>query len=309
MKNKIFFALLAVVLFSTLIKAQNQTADWVRAQSDNGEFSIEVPAEYGFFADKDGFSVSGSSNTYFLQEMNMLNAFHDKTLLSFESYKGGKSALDAIRERDAKKGESSEIKRDGYNVKQIIIKNQNSYTIRQYFNSKNYIYILTAASRNGETPALRRFLDSVVFKPLDAKTNQAPTVDSKLKTILFSALKATPIEVDANPQPLQKSGVSSSSLPAPQVKDENASPLVILYKSPASYTNAARIKGEEGIVRLRITFSQAGYISKIAFLKSLGEGLLRQAVFAALRIKFIPQEKDGKPQTATKIIEYSFDVY
>jgi TonB family protein len=309
MKNKFILAIVGIALFSTLINAQNQTADWIRVQSDNGEFSIEVPAEYGFFVDKEGFSVSDSSNTYFLQEMNMLNAYQEKTLLSFESYKASKSAADTIRERDGKKGESSEIKRDGYHVKQIVIRNENSYTVRQYFNSKNYIYILTAASRNGETPTLKRFLDSLVFKPSEAKTNQALAVESKLKTISFSALKATPIEVDANPQPLKKPDASNNALPASPVKDENAFPLVILYKSPASYTNAARMKGEKGIVSLRITFSQAGYVSKIAFLKSLGEGLLRQTAFAALRIKFLPQEKDGKPQTITKTVEYSFDIY
>lgn len=310
MKNKFFLTLIGIFLFSTLINAQNQTTDWVRVQSDNGEFSIEVPAEYAFFADKDGFSVASSSDTHFLREMNMLNAFHEKTLLSFESYKASKTGLDIIRERDSEREkESSEIKREGYRVKQIISRNENTYTVRQYFNSKNHIYILTAASRDGETPTLKRFLESMVLKPSGAKTNQAPAIESKLKTIAFSGLKATPIEIDANPQPLKKPDDSSNVLPAPMIKNDNTLPIVMLYKPRASYTEAARMKQEREVIRLRLDFSQAGYVSKIAFLNSLGEGLLRQAVFAALRIKFLPPEKDGKPLSVTKMVEYGFAIY
>lgn len=308
MKRLIILITFILLAFS-VSNAQDQTAEWIRVQSDNGEFSIEVPAEYGFFADKNGFSIAENPNTYFLQEMNMLNAFHEKTLLSFESYKASKSGLDKIRERDSGKGESSEIKREGYRIKQIIIKNDNSYTVRQYFNSKNYIYILTAASRDGETPALKRFLDSLVFNSSGAKTTQAAPLDAKLKIISFSTLKATPIEVDANPQLLKKPDGANNDSSALPTKDKKSLPLVVLYKSPPSYTNGARTIGEQGIIRLRLDFSQAGYISKIAFLNSLREGLLRQAIFAALRIKFLPQEKDDRPQTVTKIVEYSFSIY
>ncbi|MCA1624562.1 MAG: energy transducer TonB [Acidobacteria bacterium] len=311
MKNKFILTLFGIVLFSTLINAQNQTADWIRVQSDNGEFSIEVPAEYGFFADKDGFSVSFNSGTYFLQQMKMLNAFREKTLISVESYRANKSALDIIRERDnfRKEGESSEIKRGDFRIKQIVMRNNGVYSVRQYFNSKNYVYILTAASRNSETPTLRRFLDSLIFKFTDSKTNQATPSEPQVKTVLISALKLTAIEIDTNLKPLPKPDNSAKDLAVPTTKVENSQPVVILYKPPPSFTEAARMTREQGVIRLRLDFSRDGYISKIAILNSLKEGLLRQGVFAALRIKFLPQEKDGEPQTVTKVVEYSFDIY
>ena len=84
---------------------------------------------------------------------------------------------------------------------------------------------------------------------------------------------------------------------------------MIVSKPFASYTDAARSNGEQGIIRMRITFSKEGRISKLALVQTLKEGLQRQAVFAAIRIKFIPQEKNNEPLTVTKLIEYSFNIY
>jgi hypothetical protein len=298
------FALVAAILFlQTNASAQtNQAAGWIRVKSDNGEFSVEVPADYGFFVDKAGFSVSSDgSDNYPLEEVKMFNSFTEKTLIAFESYKAGKKALNAVREQDERNGKTSEIRlKDGTSVKQVLIKTDKSYTVRQYLFSKNYIYILTAASRNGETPALKRFLDSLVFKPTgsDSSTDNAAS---------FSALKTSQIEFDENPEPLKKPDKSHPVLPP--VKDESVESLMIVLKPAASYTEAARQNFEKGTVQMRITFSQKGFVSKVGLLKTLKSGLTREAFFAALRIKFLPQEKDEKPVTVTKVVEYAFHIF
>jgi hypothetical protein len=60
---------------------------------------------------------------------------------------------------------------------------------------------------------------------------------------------------------------------------------------------------------LKIVFAENGFIPKIEATQVLPDGLLRQAVFAAIRIKFLPEEKDDIPQTITKTVEYSFAIY
>src|SRR5215211_1579537 len=101
MRYKIYYILCfcLLVLASANTFAQDKP-EWIRAVSDNGEFSVEVPAEYGFFADKNGFTVPASSNTYELREMRMFNAYTEKTLISFESYKANKAALEALRQKE-----------------------------------------------------------------------------------------------------------------------------------------------------------------------------------------------------------------
>ena len=301
MNLKILYLLCFCLLLLTPASgfAQADQTGWIRVVSDNGEFSVEVPAEYGFFADKDGFTASGSFDRYALKEMRMLNAYAEKTLISFESYKVNKGAIEALSRIEVRKGKVSEIESGDLKIKQIVLQTPESYAVRKYFSSKNHIYVLTAASRTGETAAMKRFFDSLVFDA-DAK---AP--NPALKAVAFSALKGTPIDVDAAPdKPLPKPGTTIQ--PTPDEKDD--AKLVIVSKPLASYTDAARRSAEQGIVRLRVTYSKDGRISKISTLQTLGQGLLRQCIFAAIRIKFLPQERNGVPITVTKPVEYSFDI-
>jgi hypothetical protein len=84
--------------------------------------------------------------------------------------------------------------------------------------------------------------------------------------------------------------------------------VLILSKPFAAYTDAARDALTSGTVRLRATFGKDGRISKIAVVSGLENGLTRSAFFAALRVKFIPQEMDNELVSVSKVVEYSFNV-
>ncbi len=59
----------------------------------------------------------------------MLNAYPEKTLVSFESYKADKEVLKIMREQDKGKGKSTDVKRENYSLKQVVIKADKSYTV------------------------------------------------------------------------------------------------------------------------------------------------------------------------------------
>jgi outer membrane biosynthesis protein TonB len=134
------------------------------------------------------------------------------------------------------------------------------------------------------------------------------TVDVKTAFTRFASLKVSQLEIDPNPEPLKKSAHKNSPLPAP-VKNKNSMPIVIITKPNASYTNAARQSSETGVIRLRMTLSANGSITKVGFLSILKDGLIRQTVFAAIRLKYIPAEKDGEAIAVSRIIDYSFSIY
>jgi hypothetical protein len=313
MKNYkyIFVSLISLILFFPLPTSaqENQPGEWIRAQSDNGELSVEFPVGYDFYADKDGFSVSSGSRSHFLSEMRMLNAYHEKTLLSLEAYKtdSPKDVAGIFAESDERNGEETEIKVGKSKFKQVLIKKENLYALRRFFTSENYLYILTAASRTGETPALKRFLDSLRFKTAKTQIEPAQTAEANVKTVLFSALKISQLVIDQNPEPLKKSGDTKMPPIAADIKD--SLPLSIIVKPIPSYTEAARSAGASGAIRVRLTFSKNGSITNISFLSILKEGLARQAAFAAIRLKFIPAEKNGKAITSAKLVEYNFSIY
>jgi len=279
----------------------NQKNEWIRVQSDNGEFSIEVPANSNYFFDKEGFQTSYESNDYSMQNASLLNSYYDKTLLSFEAYEAKKNALKSFIEIDKQRGSYSKFSLNGNSIEQVITKTDKFYSIRWYFFSKKFVYILTGASKS-ETPVIKKFLDSLIFKP---DTKEA--VDAKIPK--FSSLKVTPVHFE-NLESQKDSDKQTSPNPQAVNKDEeNLEKLVIVNKPPAFYVIAARMNRVQGKIRLRVEFSSNGTVSKIEVLKSLPEGLMRQTVFAALRIKFLPEEEYGKPKNVSKVIEYSFTIY
>lgn len=55
-----FLALLVLTSFMAVEAQVGSTDKWTRVQSDNGEFSIEVPDNYSYVFDRTGYSkVSG----------------------------------------------------------------------------------------------------------------------------------------------------------------------------------------------------------------------------------------------------------
>ena len=270
----------------------------MRVQNQNGEFSIEIPMAYSHFYDKEGFLVGHNHDTYDITEPHFIKAIVEDTLISVETYKAKKKALKAVFDTEERNVVPVEIKRDGYIIYQVVTKTDTFYSVRQYLASNNSIYVLVAASRKGRTPAIDYFLNSLGFKP------NIPQVLAP-GSILISSLKAAPVTIKTKDiKPVEKLPVSTK---ANDEKDVN--PFVLVNKPRPTYTDSARMNGVAGAVVLRVTFSENGFIPNFEIIKPLPEGLLRQAFFAALRMKFLPKEKGGKPISLVKIIEYHFAIY
>ncbi|MBX7053724.1 MAG: energy transducer TonB [Pyrinomonadaceae bacterium] len=303
---RIFLLTTLLIVATVAVVAQadrTNSADWLRVRSDNGEFTIEVPKKNKHYGSKTGFMIGRSfGDPFVLDAMNMVNAYVDGTLVSIESYGAYEGALIALYERDAfnKSGiETTKTKNAGYTVRQIIKRTDEFYMVRRYFNSKDQIYILTAASRTGETPTMRRFLESVEFAPGKK---------------LAEADKITPISSLPQDEPrveiLEDKPASTPKSPsAGSIDDTGLQKLVIVNKQPPGYTTTARQKGVSGNIRVRALFSEDGWISNLSLYETLDGGLLRQTLFAAIRIKFLPQQRNGKPETVSKTLEYSFAIY
>ena len=91
--------------------------------------------------------------------------------------------------------------------------------------------------------------------------------------------------------------------------DDSSTPVKILNKKPAGYTEKARQASVSGFIRLLVAFSEDGTIKHVLALNSLGFGLDEEAIDAAKDIKFEPATKDGRPVTVVKTIEYTFSIY
>jgi TonB family protein len=88
-----------------------------------------------------------------------------------------------------------------------------------------------------------------------------------------------------------------------------STPLKIISKPRPGYTDAARLHAVQGEVKLRVTFLSNGTVGNVTVVQGLPDGLTELALLAAKRIVFEPAMVNGKPQSVTRQLEYSFYIY
>jgi TonB family protein len=90
---------------------------------------------------------------------------------------------------------------------------------------------------------------------------------------------------------------------------ESTTPVRIVSKPRALYTDLARQNQTEGSVVLKVTLLASGEIGGISVVRGLPDGLTERAMAAARQIKFQPERVNGVPVSVTKTVEYTFSIY
>lgn len=292
---------LTVIVFLISIATYSQSADKVtRVQTDDGSFSIDVPTEHKYLFSKQGFIVSRDQSDYLTSEMSMVTAYHEGTLLSVEVYEAVPAALSAIMDKDRNKEWQNEAdERIGSTkVKVIRRKGDDAFAISKYFSKDGKIFVLLAASRSGSTSAIERFFNSAELESKN-KPVRPGTQFSKLKTSDLTMREVDP------PSPAPSSTPAAAKTPP----DPSVKKFVLLRRFASSYGPKARRENVSGNIRLRVYFAKDGFIPHIDVYEKLGGGLLRQTLYAAARMRYLPEEKDGNPVTISKPVSYSFRIY
>ena len=95
----------------------------------------------------------------------------------------------------------------------------------------------------------------------------------------------------------------------PPVRSNVTTPLQILAKPKATYTDAARTNNVQGSVRLKITLLASGAVGSITPVTRLPHGLTEQAIAAARQIRFKPKMINGVAQSVVVTFDYGFNIY
>src|SRR5262245_35837497 len=99
--------------------------------------------------------------------------------------------------------------------------------------------------------------------------------------------------------------------PASSLIVDTFSPLKpkITYREKAKYTEEARDDVIHGTVALSVVFRSNGSISDVKVVSGLPYGLSESAIDAALKVRFEPGLKDGRPVSVRGILEFTFQLY
>jgi len=295
MKKSIF--ILFTLLFAVDVFSQTEKI-WDMLRTSDGEMAVKLPAGcYSNFYNRDGIAVYDSDRRerYRLTEMRLISCYHDRTLMSLEIY-------DTEQATAAAKVLGTSLKIDGeeLNLGEKFYSVEKTEKTDKYFSKQRIIagrkrvYIITAATRGEPNDTMRFFLDSISLTT-DRVTEK--------NSVLISSLENTMPEVVTRKDSDEKKTADPAE---PDKVSKTFKPAIRISIPAASYSVEARQKRTTGRVVLRLTLGAGGKINRLQVVRDLPFGLVREAVIAALRIKFLPAELDGAPRSTTQLIEYNF---
>ena len=184
------------------------------------------------------------------------------------------------------------------------------------FSTKERMYVFQAISQLDNSASVHRFFGSLNFN--NVPTAERETSESSIKPALpdvsypATTKKAAVVGNGSgfgSGNGNGAAGSSSGSVTSGPVIAATTSPLNILYKPRAAYTDLAGLYGIQGSVVLKVTLLASGEVGSISVITKLPFGLTQNAIQAARSIKFEPKKINGVPVSVTKTIEYNFYIY
>lgn len=307
-----------------------QKQQWKRLESENKEFSATLPADFDVLFVPESFNVSNPKDWQqktSLSDMHSIRAYENGAAVIIERYQA-KKAKTALKYMLAMHGYNCPSKpplpnlqeRDftigGFDGRHLVKEQDDYYFTEIYLASEKYVYYIGAGARDKNNPTLAALLahleadgKQIVSQPKTALENIAAETES------ISALQTTPLglyvekmklnEIEEEKRKLREAVKNASS----DVSSTSDKKLLILRQAPPGYTEEARRNNIQGKLFLRVFFGANGRVSRINAISGLSYGLTEKSIIAARRTLFLPAEKDGKPISTAKIVEYNFSMY
>lgn len=148
-----------------------------------------------------------------------------------------------------------------------------------------------------------RWFELSVVRRKDAVSNEDKFVGS------VSLAATNDVEIGSGSSRMIGDRLAESPKAAPVQAADIIEPIFIITKPRAGYTEIARTKNTQGTVILEVTLFRNGSIGPITVVKGLENGMTELTIAAAERVVFLPQRKNGVPETVVKRLEYSFSIY
>lgn len=292
------FLLFVIGLSSSYFCFSQVPKKWETISSKSKDFQISIPSD--FIVDRQDKNVK-------------LFAYSENAALTVSSEKVARPK-EYIRGLEYPKKSSTsyeELEIGDYTVKRFVRETNEGFSNSIFAASNDRYYIITGSAKTHTNPALKQFMFSIRFggKPLFAS---AEKLSGEGVGLLLDELQSSEIILEA----LKRSGHNTSKVQYSAVDEERENfatlfsrGLIVLRNPRPSYTDDARSKNRQGIIRASVEFLKSGQIGVILVDNRLDRGLARNVAEAVKRIKFIPAEIEGKPVDTVRVLEYNFAIY
>ena len=163
------------------------------------------------------------------------------------------------------------------------------------------VYVVAAFGPDARDARLRQFIESFALK---SSPPAPPTVVADDNHPTGTGMG--PGLVNNTPAPDPDAPVDYTR---PFKQGEVTRKALITFKPEPGFTEEARRFSVVGVVRLRAILHSSGEMRNVSVVKGLPHGLTESSVAAAVRIRFTPAQKDGRPVSQYVVLEYNFNIY
>lgn len=296
MKYHLTLSLTAIFWLTLAAFAQeNQPENWQYLQPEMDVFSVELPAP------PDSYVAEDNSLSNYRLQINGTYYF-----IFSENEKSNIQILTAQKFLDQYKNIAVQTNTRHFNsLIYSFSDEENFFHSILRLKSKNRILFFHTVSPTKENASVKRFFDSIeLANKKSGRSEKRIQPPEKKEPGLPNNLK-----VENNLAGNGLGSGSGSGVPISAINKKEMTPIKILSKPRAAYSEFARFYNISGNVTLRITFLANGEIGAVNPTAKLPFGLTNNAITAARQIRFEPQTAEGNPISVTKSVQYSFIIY
>ena len=308
MKSPLSAVIVLLYIFAAGVQAQESPSPitWTRIDANEDGFSIEAPDSFKYVRDQalgrfdEGRGQYLSDGLYLYAFVNgPKNARQYEIVEKFVQANGQTGSFDKVGGQQITRYEFEGSDRYYHTV--VLCK------------SETRSFAFHAVSRTPQDTSAIRFIKSIRFgavssdqpepeteTKLEAEKPESASNDLKLDS---ATAPSGPVERAGGTNPGSGYGPGSGS------PKTGTSPLKILSKQKAQYTDLARFYNIMGTVNLRVTFMADNTIGALTTIKTLPFGLTDSAIAAARSMRFEAEIANGQPRASIRPVSFMFTIY
>ncbi len=292
-----YATVICILIGSVFAFGQEQSQkqiDWRTFAQLGEEFTVEVP----IFPKSFSQSLDNSTRRYYrLFDKTYYFIFVDSFQKPISKFSGQHKEVMKFVNQFKQSGEKGNFGQF-FGEKFEFIDDEGFYHIVVTVKTVSHIYAFQTVSHDKNDRVARHF-----FSSLKVADNKFEADENKISA---DSVSNNPIaEIKNQDIELEKESVAKTEAAAIQ----QSTPINILTKPRANYSDFARFYSIEGTVTARVTFSADGNIGNVNIVSKLPFGLTKNTIKAIKSIQFKPPTKDGIPYSTVKQLKYSFSFF
>lgn len=274
---------------------------WTMLAGSDSEIFFAIPQDSVVYANQDFYM--GSNRVRVDSQKTIVSRVGD-AVVQIDLFKGAakeiqQQLIGTFRTEENRPAKAVEEEKNGFRAATIETRSDGLYFRRDFFRRLDRLYVMTGASRNPNSIIVKQFFESVML--VKDGLVMSPNLSNKLE-------EASKVRM-LLPQAFVDTG--SRAADPLEIFDESSLErrAVIVFQPPIQFPPMdSRFDRTFNQLKVKVLLLANGTVGEVETITKTTRSIEQQAIEAAKGIKFLPAEKDGKPVSVYRTIQFSLNI-